>query len=115
MDSTSAARAQSRSRVREVGWRPVVQLGQYDGEMGSGSVLRGRDLVALEARSGEKVFEADFRGLRAIADLPRVRRQLLVYRGYRYRGYRRQKTADGVEVLPVAALLRELEEQSLFP
>ena len=110
MDSTSAARAQSRSRVREVGWRPVVQLGQYDGEMGSGSVLRGRDLVALEARSGEKVFEADFRGLRAIADLPRVRRRLLVYRGDR-----RQKTADGVEILPVAALLRELEEQSLFP
>ena len=110
MDSTSAARAQSRSRVREVGWRPVVQLGQYDGEMGSGSVLRGRDLVALEARSGEKVFEADFRGLRAIADLPGVTRRLLVYRGDR-----RQKTADGIEVLPVAALLRELKEQSLFP
>ena len=69
----------------------------------------GRDLVALEARSGEKVFEADFRGLRAIADLPRVRRQLLVYRDDR-----RQKTADGVEVLPVAALHKRARGTVVF-
>ena len=57
---------------------------------------RGHDLVALEVRAGRKVFEADLRGLRAIAELPRVRRRLVVCRGDR-----RQKTADGIEFLPV--------------
>lgn len=70
---------------------------------------RGRDLVALEVRAGEKVFEADLRGLRAIAELPHVRRRLVVFRGER-----RQKTADGIEILPVAAFLAELERGALF-
>lgn len=70
---------------------------------------RGRDLVALEVRAGAKVFEADLRGLRAIGELPRVVRRLVVFRGER-----RQKTADGLEILPVAALLAELEQGTLF-
>jgi predicted AAA+ superfamily ATPase len=70
---------------------------------------RDRDVVAIEVRSGAKVFEADMRGLRAIADL-RPARRLIVFRGER-----RQVTADGIEILPVAALLRELENQRLFP
>ncbi len=70
---------------------------------------RGRDLVALEVRAGAKVFEADLRGLRAIGELPRVVRRLVVFRGER-----RQKTADGLEILPIAALLAELEQGTLF-
>ena len=70
---------------------------------------RGDDLVALEVRAGEKVFEADLRGLRAIADLPRLRRRAVLCRGPR-----RQKTADGIEILPVKALLSELEKGTLF-
>ena len=71
---------------------------------------RGKDLVALEVSSGRKVFDADLRGLRAIADLPHVVRRIVVCRGDR-----RQKTADGIDVLPVAAFLAHLEGQSLFP
>lgn len=71
---------------------------------------RGRDLVALEVRAGRKVFDADLRGLRATADLPRVARRLVVYRGER-----RQKTADGTEILPVTAFLADLERATLFP
>jgi predicted AAA+ superfamily ATPase len=71
---------------------------------------RGRDLVALEVRSGRKVFEADFRGLRALAGLERVVRRLMVYRGER-----RQATADGIEIVPVESLLGMLEGGSLFP
>jgi predicted AAA+ superfamily ATPase len=71
---------------------------------------RGSDIVALEVRSGRKVFEADLRGLRAIAELPRVRRRLVVCRGER-----RLKTADGIEILPVSAFLAELESSSLLP
>ena len=71
---------------------------------------RGDDLVAIEVRAGRKVFEADLRGLRALLDLPRVSRRLVVCRGDR-----REKTVDGIEVLPVAAFLSELEASSLFP
>lgn len=71
---------------------------------------RGKDLLAVEVRSGQRVFEADLRGLRAMADLSGLRRRLVVFRGDR-----RQKTADGVELLPVASFLRELTAGSLFP
>jgi predicted AAA+ superfamily ATPase len=71
---------------------------------------RGHDLVALEVRSGRKVFEADLRGLRAIAALPQVVRRIVVCRGDR-----RQKTQDGIDILPVAAFLAQLEGESLFP
>ena len=71
---------------------------------------RGKDLIALDVRSGRKVFDADLRGLRAIADLPHLVRRLVVCRGDR-----RQKTADGIDILPVAAFLAHLEGQSLFP
>ena len=70
---------------------------------------RDRDIVAIEVRSGTKVFEADMRGLRAVADLRPVRRLLVC------RAERRQVTADGIEILPVAGFLRELESQRLFP
>jgi hypothetical protein len=39
-----------------------------------------------------------------------VRRRLVVGRGER-----RQKTADGIEILPVSAFLAELESSSLLP
>jgi hypothetical protein len=71
---------------------------------------RGRDLVAVEVRSGQRVFETDLRGLRAIAELLRVRRRLVVCRGDR-----RQKTADGIEILPIRPFLDELEASSLLP
>jgi predicted AAA+ superfamily ATPase len=70
---------------------------------------RGRDIVAIEVRSGAKVFDADMRGLRAVTELRPVRRLLVC------RGERRQATADGIEILPVAGFLRELESQRLFP
>jgi len=39
-----------------------------------------------------------------------VRRRLVVCRGER-----RQKTADGIEILPAAAFIAELERGTLFP
>jgi len=71
---------------------------------------RGAELAAIEVRSGQKLFEADLRGLRAIADLPGVGRRVVVFRGKR-----RQRTADGIDILPVAAFVAELEDASLFP
>lgn len=70
---------------------------------------RGAALVALEVRAGQKLFEADLRGLRALGGLAGLERRLVVYRGER-----RQKTVDGIEILPVRALLAELEGSTLF-
>jgi predicted AAA+ superfamily ATPase len=71
---------------------------------------RGPDLVAIEVRSGRKVFEADLRGLRAMADLPQVRRRVIVFRGDR-----RQKTADGIDILPLSTFVTEVESSRVFP
>jgi predicted AAA+ superfamily ATPase len=74
-------------------------------------VLRqGDDLVALEVRAGQKVFDADLRGLRGIANLPGLRRRLVVCRGSR-----QQRTADGIDILPAQSFLANLESSSLFP
>jgi predicted AAA+ superfamily ATPase len=71
---------------------------------------RGRDLVAIDIKSGRRVGESELRGLRAIGELPRVRRRLVVYRGDR-----RLETADGIEILPVQAFLRQVESGAIFP
>lgn len=70
---------------------------------------RGEDFVALEVKSSSRLAESDFRGLRAVADLPGLRSRVLVYTGTR-----RQKTRDGIEVLPVASFVRRIEVLSLF-
>jgi uncharacterized protein len=71
---------------------------------------RGRELVAIEVKSGRRVGESELRGLRAVGELPQVKRRMVVYRGDR-----RLKTADGIEILPVAAFLRQIETRALFP
>jgi predicted AAA+ superfamily ATPase len=85
-------------------------VGQGSGVEVDFVLRRDRDVVALEVRAGSKVFETDFRGLRALAELPRLRRSILVYGGDR-----RQKTADGIEILPLSALLQDLQTGRLFP
>jgi predicted AAA+ superfamily ATPase len=70
---------------------------------------RGRRFTAIEAKATRRIHDADLRGLRAIADLPAIRRRLLVYCGDR-----RLETTEGIEVLPVGAFLQELESGDLF-
>lgn len=71
---------------------------------------RGRDLVAIEAKSARRVGGAELRGLRAIAELPQIRRRLVVYRGDRL-----LKTTDGIEFLPVPAFLAQVQSGGIFP
>jgi hypothetical protein len=53
---------------------------------------------------------ADVRGLRAIADLPGLKRRILVFLGAE-----RQKTPDGIDVLPFSAFAEELASDDLWP
>jgi len=71
---------------------------------------RGKDFVALEVKSAKTVRDAELRGLRAIAELPRVRRRIVVFLGDRP-----GETHDGIELLPVSVFLRTIESGALFP
>ncbi len=64
-------------------------------------VTSGKEHVAIEAKSGTRVREEDFRGLRAIADLPGLRRRVIVHPGDA-----RARSQDGIEAIGV----REFDE-----
>src|SRR5215471_2542052 len=70
---------------------------------------RGRDWIAIEAKSTNRAEADQMRGLRAVEDLARLRRRILVYRGTRH-----MTTADGIEVWPVGHLLEALATDTLW-
>ncbi len=74
-------------------------------------VLRsGRDHLALEVKAQSRFSTRQLAGLRAIADLPRLTRRVLVYLGDRS-----LKTEEGIEVWPLGRFLRALTDEALWP
>ena len=71
---------------------------------------RARDYLALEVKAQARFSPAQLSGLRAIVDLPRLTRPILVYLGEN-----RLRTDDGIEVWPLEFLLAELAEDRLWP
>lgn len=71
---------------------------------------RGREWLAIEAKSGQRAGPDERRGLRAINGLPGLVRRILVFRGPR-----RLRTSDGLDVWPVATLLDALANDRLWP
>lgn len=72
-------------------------------------VKTGRRFVAIEAKAKTSLAPADFKGLRAIRDLSGLSRRILVYEGPRP-----QRTADGIDVLPVRSFIESLTAGSLW-
>jgi predicted AAA+ superfamily ATPase len=71
---------------------------------------RGREHLAIEVKHRSR-FGADLlNGLRAIAELPKLARRVLVYRGRQ-----RMRTDDGIDVWPFYALSDALSEGTLWP
>jgi len=71
---------------------------------------RGREWLAVEAKSGTRVGPDELRGLRAIDGLPGLKRRVLVNQGPR-----RLVTKDGIEVWPIAHLHEALATGRLWP
>jgi predicted AAA+ superfamily ATPase len=71
---------------------------------------RGRELLALEVKSQTRFSGALAAGLRAIGELPSVVRRVLIYRGSR-----RLKTPDGIDVWPIGRFLSAVEADELWP
>jgi predicted AAA+ superfamily ATPase len=71
---------------------------------------RGSELCALEVKAARRVHPQDMAGLRAIAELPGLRRRVLVHRGDRP-----TRTEDGIDAWPVATFLEALASGGLWP
>ena len=71
-------------------------------------LIRNREFIAVEVKSGSVFSKAWCRGLRAIADLKDLRRRIIVYP----QGPILQ-TEDGIDVLPFDHLARLLAENKL--
>ena len=71
-------------------------------------LVRGKELVAVEAKSGNTFTEAWCKGLRAVGQLKGLRRRIIVYpRGPLLR------TIDGIEIMPFQHLAEQLASGSL--
>jgi predicted AAA+ superfamily ATPase len=71
---------------------------------------RGRELLAIEVKSARAVRPADVRGLRAVAELPKIARRILVFLGPRP-----QRTPEEIEVWPFQQFLQALANDALWP
>jgi predicted AAA+ superfamily ATPase len=71
---------------------------------------RGREYLAVEIKAQSRFSHPLLSGLRAIADLPRVSRRVLVYLGDR-----RLRTEDGIEVWPLRSFLDAIADERLWP
>ncbi|MBU1702021.1 MAG: ATP-binding protein [Candidatus Eisenbacteria bacterium] len=70
---------------------------------------RDTDYLAIEVKSGKHYDSSSLNGLRAMRDLPNLRRRFLVFLGDR-----RMETEDGIEVLPVDHFLAWLAQGAPF-
>ena len=71
---------------------------------------RGRELLAIEVKLQPRYAPGLLAGLRAIGDLPRLVRRVLVYRGRQ-----RLRTEDGIDVWPLDAFLDAVASGTLWP
>lgn len=71
---------------------------------------RGREYLAIEIKAGSRFSPPQLSGLRAIADLPRVARRVLVYLGDRP-----LRTEDAIDVWPLERFLEAVADDTLWP
>jgi uncharacterized protein len=71
---------------------------------------RGEELCAVEVKSARRVHSGDLSGLRAIGELPGLRRRILVHRGER-----ETVSEEGIDAWPVETFLEALEADRLWP
>lgn len=71
---------------------------------------RGKEYLAVEVKAQSTFSPTQLSGLRAIADLPRVARRVLVYLGER-----KLRTEEGIEVWPLESFLEAVATGRLWP
>ena len=86
-------------------WAPVESKTEVDFLLS-----RGNEYLAIEAKAASRYNTGLLKGLRAISELPRLVRRVLVYDGGRA-----FRTEDGIDVWPVKRFLKALQTDSLWP
>lgn len=71
---------------------------------------RGRDRLAIEVKASPRFAAQQLAGLRAIGELPRLRRRVLVYLGATS-----LKTTEGIDVWPFERFARAVADGALWP
>ncbi|MCY4513335.1 MAG: ATP-binding protein [Bdellovibrionales bacterium] len=71
---------------------------------------RGTELIAIEVKAKTQVSSQDYRGLKAIKELPAVKRRIVVYLGKTIR-----KTEEGIEIWPFDFFCENLKEDFASP
>ena len=71
---------------------------------------RGKELIAIEVKAKVQVSSQDYRGLKAISQLPSVKRRIVVYLGKAIR-----KTEEGIEIWPFDFFCKNLKEDFESP
>ena len=72
--------------------------------------VRGGELLAIEVKAADRYHTGLLKGLRAIADLPRLVRRILVYTGRRS-----FRSADGIEIWPARRFASTVAAGGLWP
>lgn len=99
--------AEERSLFDEIYYWAPAQARQLEVDF---LLQRGREMLAIEAKTSPRLQPAQLAGLSAIGELPGVVRRIMVYGGAR-----RLKTPAGIEVWPLAVFLAALETGKLWP
>jgi predicted AAA+ superfamily ATPase len=71
---------------------------------------RGREFLAIDVKAQARFSTPQLAGLRAIADLPRLARRILVHLGERS-----LRTEDGIDVWPLDRFASAVADRSLWP
>lgn len=71
---------------------------------------RGKDFLAIEVKAQARFAATQLSGLRAIAELKRLTRRVLVYLGHE-----KLRSEDGIEVWPLATFLQSIAAGKLWP
>ena len=69
---------------------------------------KDRDFIALEIKAGNKVHKEQLKDLKAISELKGLKKRILVYRGDK-----KLRTEDGIDIWPFSFFNRVLMENSL--
>ena len=71
---------------------------------------RGKEYLAIEVKSQRRFSASMLAGLKAITELPGLGRRILIYRGQR-----RLKTSEGIDIWPLEIFLDALQTDQLWP
>jgi predicted AAA+ superfamily ATPase len=99
--------AEERELYDEIFYWSPTQLSNVEVDL---LLQRGRRFLAIKVKSQSRYSTSMLSGLRAIGELPKIERRILLYGGTRS-----VTTSDGIDVWPIKRLIAAIEDDELWP